>query len=89
MYHYYTAAGEKTQAGETVPGENQGAVPLWDKKYPRWVQEAEWPIVPSGKPMRFLEQKKAKGKAYAETMLTHYVFEDVDTGEQRVIDQFT
>lgn len=63
--------------------------PMRDKKYPRWVQEAEWPIAPSGKPMRFLEQKKAKGKAYAETMLTHYVFEDVDTGEQRVIDQFT
>lgn len=60
-----------------------------DKKYPRWVQYAEWPASASGKPMRFVEQKKAKGKVYAEIMLTHYTFEDVDTGEQRVIDQFT
>ena len=63
--------------------------PMRDKKYPRWVQDADWPASASGKPMRFVEQKKAKGKAYAEMMLTHYIFEDVDTGEQRVIDQFT
>ena len=63
--------------------------PMRDKKYPRWVQEAEWPISESGKPMRFVAQKKANGKAYAEIMLTHYIFEDVDTGEQRIINQFT
>ena len=62
---------------------------IQDKKYPRWVQEAEWPIASSGKPMRFVEQKRAKGKEYAMTLLTHYVFEDPDTGEQRVVDQFT
>ena len=67
----------------------KGLFPLTDKKYPRWVQEAEWPLAPSGKPMRFVEQKKAKGKAYAEAMLTYYIFEDVDTGEQRIVEQFT
>lgn len=61
--------------------------PLTGKKYPRWVQEAEWPLGPSGKPMRFVEQKK--GKDYKTTMQTHYIFEDVDTGEQRVVEQFT
>ena len=63
--------------------------PLAGKKYPRWVQEAEWPLSSSGKPMRFVEQKKAKGKELAETMYTHFIFEDVDTGEKRIIDQFT
>ena len=62
---------------------------IQDKKYPRWVQEAEWPIAPSGRPMRFVEQKRAKGKEYAMTLLTHYVFEDPDTGEQRIVDQYT
>lgn len=61
--------------------------PMAGKKYPRWVQEAEWPLSPSGKPMRFLEQKK--GKDYKTTMQTHFLFEDVDTGEIRTIEQFT
>lgn len=59
------------------------------KKFPYWIQEAEWPISPTGKPMRFLEQKRKKGKAYAATLYTQFVFEDVATGEIRVIDQFT
>lgn len=61
--------------------------PMASKKYPRWVQEAEWPLSPSGKPMRFVEQKK--GKDYKMTMQTHFIFEDVDTGEQRIVEQFT
>lgn len=61
--------------------------PMAGKKYPRWVQEAEWPLSPSGKPMRFVEQKK--GKDYKTTMQTHFLFEDVDTGETRTIEQFT
>lgn len=61
--------------------------PMASKKYPRWVQEAEWPISPTGKPMRFVEQKK--GKDYKTTMQTYFLFEDVDTGEQRMVEQFT
>ena len=61
--------------------------PMAGKKYPRWVQEAAWPISPTGKPMRFVEQKK--GKDYKTTMQTHFIFEDVDSGEQRVVEQFT
>lgn len=59
------------------------------KKFPYWVQDAEWPISPRGKPMRFLEQKRLKGKDYANMLYTQFIFEDVDTGETRVIDQFT
>ena len=58
-------------------------------KYPRWVQGGEWPVSKSGKPMRFIEQKQKKGKEYAEMLYTQFFFEDVETGEIRVIDQFT
>ena len=61
--------------------------PMASKKYPRWVQEAEWPLSPSGKPMRFVEQKK--GEHYKTTMQTYFIFEDVDTGETRTVEQFT
>lgn len=58
-------------------------------KWPRWVQGAEWPLGMNGKPMRFVEQKRKKGKEYANMLYTQFFFEDVDTGETRVIDQFT
>ena len=58
-------------------------------KWPRWVQGGEWPLGANGKPMRFLDQKRKKGKEYANMLYTQYFFEDVDTGEQRIIDQFT
>lgn len=58
-------------------------------KYPRWVQGGEWPLSKSGKPMRFVEQKRKKGKEYAQMLYTQFFFEDVETGEIRVIDQFT
>jgi hypothetical protein len=43
----------------------------------------------NGKPMRFVEQKRKKGKEYANMLYTQFFFEDVDTGETHVIDQFT
>lgn len=58
-------------------------------KWPRWVQDSEWPLGSGGRPMRFIEQKRKNGKEYADMLYTHYIFEDVDTGERRVIDQFT
>ncbi len=58
-------------------------------KYPRWVQVGEWPVSKSGKPMRFIEQKLKKGKAYENMLYTIYVFEDVDTLEKRIVEQFT
>ena len=58
-------------------------------RYPRWVQGGEWPVSKSGKPMRFVEQKRKKGKGYENMLYTIYVFEDVDTFEKRIIEQFT
>ena len=57
--------------------------------YPRWVQEAEWPVSPNGKPMRFVKQKRKKGKEYENMLYTLFYFEDVDTGEERIVEQFT
>ena len=57
--------------------------------YPRWVQEAEWPVSASGKPMRFVRQKRKKGKEYENMLYTLFCFEDADTGEERVVEQFT
>lgn len=55
----------------------------YDKTYPRWVQEAEWPIV-NGKSLVFSHQKKAKGG----DIRTYYYFYDPDTKEQTVVEQF-
>lgn len=59
------------------------------KKYPRWVQSGEWPVSKNGKPLRFVGQKRKKGKGYEDMLYTIYVFEDVDTLEVRTIEQFT
>ncbi len=58
-------------------------------KYPRWIQGGEWPVSKSGKPMRFVEQKRKKGKGLENMLYTIYVFEDVDTLEKRTVEQFT
>ena len=57
--------------------------------YPRWVQEAEWPLAQSGKPMRFVRQKRKKGKECEGMLYTLFYFEDPDTGEERIVEQFT
>ena len=58
-------------------------------KYPRWIQEAEWPMGEDGIPMKFISQKRKRGKAYDTMLFTEYLFEDVKTGKQRIIEQFT
>lgn len=58
-------------------------------KYPRWIQEAEWPMGEDGIPMKFISQKGKKGKFYDTMLYTEFLFEDVKTGKQRIIEQFT
>ena len=58
-------------------------------KYPRWIQGGEWPVSKSGKPMRFVEQKRKIGKGYENILYTVYIFEDVDTLQIRTVEQFT
>lgn len=59
------------------------------KNTPRWIQEAEWPVGEDGVPMRFVSQKRKNGKEYDTMFFTEFLFEDVKTGKQRVIKQFT
>ena len=58
-------------------------------KHPRWIQGGEWPVSKSGKPMRFVEQKRKIGKGYENILYTVYIFEDVDTLQIRTVEQFT
>lgn len=51
-----------------------------DKKRPRWIQGAEWPMGVNS-PMKYISQKRT-GE------LVEYFFEDVDTGACRTVEQF-
>lgn len=55
----------------------------YDKTYPRWIQDPEWPII-NGTPLIFSHQKRA-GK---DNERTFYYFYDPDTREETVITQF-
>jgi len=50
-------------------------------KFPRWFQNPEWPMGKNS-PMRFVSQSH-KGEIFK------YMFEDVDTGEQKTVIQFS
>lgn len=56
----------------------------YDKTFPRWIQEAEWPIV-NGKPLVFSHQERIKGDDWH----VLYYFYDPDTKEQTVVEQFS
>lgn len=51
-----------------------------EKKRPHWINGAEWPMGKKS-PMRFTSQSK-------EGELVRFTFKDVDTGEQKVVEQF-
>lgn len=51
-----------------------------DKKFPRWAQEADWPMGKNS-PMEYLGQRK-------DGELVELRFRDVDTGEERIVEQF-
>lgn len=51
-----------------------------DRKFPRWVQEADWPMGKNS-PMEYLGQRK-------DGELVALRFRDVDTGEERIVEQF-
>lgn len=53
---------------------------ITDRKRPRWIQGAEWPMGEKS-PMKFIMQKR-KGE------LVQYFFEDTDTGANRIVEQF-
>jgi len=49
-------------------------------KRPSWAQEGEWPII-NGKPCKYLSRRRDGDKV-------EYIFEDVDTHEQVIVEQF-
>lgn len=55
---------------------------LSPRKYPDWVQEPEWPATSEGVPMIFVSQKRT-GELY------EYTFKHPETGELRVVEQYT
>ena len=50
------------------------------RKYPKWVQEPEWPMGQVS-PMMFMGQRK-------DGELVEFVFQDADTGEERIVTQY-
>ena len=52
-------------------------------KYPRWAQSGEWPFSKTGKPMKFVSQKRKR-----DSELTEHTFEDVDTGERVIVEDW-
>ena len=59
------------------------------KKYPRWVQDPEWPLGEDGVPMKFIAQNRKKDGRYEACLFTEFIFEDVKTGKQITVEQFT
>ena len=53
------------------------------RRFPFWIQEAEWPVSATGKPMKFISQKSVY-----QVEVKQYIFEDVDTHEQVIVEQF-
>lgn len=50
------------------------------RKFPRWLQGAEWPMGSGGVPMRFAKQERIEGGC-------RYTFIDVKNEEKRIIEQ--
>lgn len=50
------------------------------RNIPRWVQSPEWPMG-ANSPMEYLSRKR-------EGDLVQFIFRDVDTGEERIVEQF-
>ncbi len=68
---------ERTRAGKEALW---NAFHIKDRKFPRWVQEADWPMGKNS-PMEYLGQRK-------DGELVALRFRDVDTGEERIVEQF-
>lgn len=76
----YDAASTKTARRKLAREKLLSAFHIEGRKYPRWIQGAEWPCGVDS-PMRFLRQKRQGER-------TIYYFEDVKTGSIREIEQY-
>lgn len=53
---------------------------LVPRKYPRWIQEPEWPMGEKS-PMAYISQQRCGD-------MVEFIFQDADTNEQRIVKQF-
>lgn len=70
----------KSKRTQQARAEVKAQFHIEDKKRPRWIQGAEWPMGENS-PMAFISQKR-----HGE--LVEYFFRDVDTGYERTVTQF-
>lgn len=50
-------------------------------KYPRWIQSTEWPMS-NGIPMQYVKTQKVNSEH------VQHIFQDIKTGEQRIVEDF-
>ena len=70
-------AADRAKAGKEALWQ---AFHIKDRKFPRWVQGADWPMGQNS-PMEYLGQKR-------DGELVALRFRDVDTGEERIVEQY-
>lgn len=71
---------QKTKRKHLVKQKIQHLFHIEDRKRPRWIQGAEWPMGKNS-PMQFVNQRK-------QSELVSYTFKDVDTKELKEVIQF-
>lgn len=76
----YDAAATKTARRKLAREKLRSAFHIEGRKYPHWIQDAEWPCGVDS-PMRFLSQQRQGER-------TVYRFQDVKTGDIREIEQY-
>lgn len=76
----YDAAATKTARCKLAREKLRSAFHIEGRKYPHWIQGAEWPCGVDS-PMRFLSQQRQGER-------TVYRFQDVKTGDIREIEQY-
>ena len=77
QFHVTMKAVDRVKAGKEALW---AAFHIKDRKFPRWAQEADWPMGKNS-PMEYLGQHR-------DGELVALRFRDVDTGEIRVVEQF-
>lgn len=70
----------KTKRTKAAKTELKSRFHISGNQYPRWAQEAEWPMGTQS-PMMFVSQKRTGEQVV-------FTFQDVDTGEIRMIEQY-
>lgn len=71
----------KTKRLKEIKVKIRDAFHVEDRKYPRWVQDTDWPFSQTGKPLKYVSRK-------TDGDLVQHTFVDVDTGEETIVEEF-